>query len=303
MIINKKEKPNIAFFGTPKFAVEILEQLKTCGGSTSTDFPLLPDLIVSTPDKASGRKLKLTPPPSKIWADENNIKTLQPQKLDESFLNELEKVLPEDKKWDLFIVAAYGKIIPQTVLNLPKYGTLNVHPSLLPKFRGPSPIHSAILEGEKETGVSIMLLDAEMDHGPIIAREKFILWENSISELPNKSDLEKQLARLGGKMLAEIIPRWLNGEIKAQEQNHNEATYCEKLKSSDGLINLEDDPILNFRKIQAFDKWPKAHFFKNKKRIIIKKARFENNPKLSVGQNKLVIEKILPEGGQEINYP
>ena len=196
--------------------------------------------------------------------------------------------------WDLFIVAAYGKIIPQTVLDIPKFGTLNVHPSLLPKFRGSSPIHSALLEGEQETGVSIMLLDAEMDHGPILTQEKITLYKNSIAELPTASHLEKQLAHLGGKMLGTLIPKWVAGEIKARAQNHTEATYCQKLKSSDGLINLDADAELNFRKIQAFDHWPKAHFFKDGKRIIIKKARLNNG--------QLIIEKVLPEGGTEIDY-
>ena len=292
----------MVFFGTPQFATGVLEELKKSG--------ILPDLIVTAPDKPSGRKLKLTPPPVKIWANENKIKILQPKKLDGDFLSKFVKMLPTNKKWDLSIVAAYGKIIPQTILDIPKFGTLNVHPSLLPKFRGPSPIHGAILEGEKETGVSIMLLDAEMDHGPILAQEKITLWKNSISEMPTSSHLEKQLAVLGGKMLGNAIPKWINDEIKAREQNHNKATYCQKLKSEDGLINLDDDAELNFKKIRAFDKWPKAHFFKNGKRIIIKKARLKNSSKLSpirpdeletVEQSKLIIERILPEGGKEIN--
>ena len=293
-------KPNIIFFGTPEFATGILDELKQS--------EILPDLIVCAPDKPAGRKLKLTSPSVKIWADENNIETSQPQKLDEDFLSSLKKsssnFCGDFSGWDLFIVAAYGKIIPQNILDIPKFGTLNVHPSLLPKFRGPSPIHSAILAGEKETGVSIMLLDAEMDHGPILAQEKIILWENSISEMPTCSRLEKQLATLGGKILGNSIPKWLDGEMNAQEQNHNEATYCQKLKSSDGLIDLNANSELNFLKIQAFDKWPKAHFFRNsvkskisgasKKRIIIKKASLKNN--------QLIIERVLPKGRVEIDY-
>lgn len=285
-IMKTNQKPNIVFFGTPKIATGVLDELKKDG--------ILPDLIITAPDKPSGRKLKLTPPPVKIWANENSVQIMQPQKLDSDFLRELKKTPSNFSNWDLFIVAAYGKIIPQTILDLPKYGTLNVHPSLLPKSRGPSPIHSVILAGEKETGVSIMLLDAEMDHGPILSQEKITLWKNSISEMPTADQLEKQLAVLGGKLLGHAIPKWLNGEMKAKEQNHNEATYCQKLKSDDGLLDLNADAKLNFLKIQAFDKWPKAHFFKNGKRIIIKKARLEND--------KLILERILPAGEQEMDY-
>ena len=294
--MNKKIK--IVFFGTPEFAVDVLNELLRC--ATPQDFSLLPNLIVTTPDRPVGRKLIITPPPMKIWADKNQIKTLQPEKLDEDFVDKLKL-----ENWDLFIVAAYGKIIPQTILNLPKYGTLNVHPSLLPKYRGATPIHSAILAGEKETGVSLILMDEKMDHGAIVAQEKITLWENSISEIPSQSQLEKTLAQLGGKLLGNTIPKWVSGEIKVVEQNHSEATFCKKLKSDDALIDLGDDAKENFLKIQAFDKWPKVHFFQNpiknktsneasRKRIIIKKAHLK--------KGELIIEQILPEGGIETNY-
>ncbi len=271
------------FFGTSQFAVGVLEQLKI---STSQ---LLPEIIITTPDKPAGRKLRLTPPPLKIWADENNIPTLQPEKLDDIFINKL-----KSENWDLFVVAAYGKIIPQSILGLPEHKTINVHPSLLPKLRGATPIHSAILGNEKETGVSIILLDEQMDHGPIIFQEKFQLYKNSLSELPTENELEKQLSILGGQMLIKIIPQWINEEITIKEQNHNEATYTQKLKSDDGLIDLSDNPETNYKKIQAFNTWPKAHFFQNGKRIIIKKARLENG--------ELIIDRIIPDGGKEIDY-
>jgi len=283
-------KPKVAFFGSPELAVNILEKLKISGGSTSQD--LVPSLIITQPDRKVGRKLVITPPPVKTWANENNISTLQPEKLDSEFIDKL-----KSQDWDLFIVVAYGKIIPQEILDIPKKGTLNVHPSLLPKYRGATPIHSPILNGDKVTGVSIILLDEKMDHGPIIAQEKITLWENSISEMPTQSQLEKTLAQFGGKLLGDNIPKWLNDQIKPQEQDHSKATFCNKFKSNDALIDLDGDAQENFLKIQAFDKWPKAHYFsaqdgKNKKRILIKKARLENG--------KLILEKILPEGESEI---
>ncbi len=279
-------KLNIVFFGSPELAVDILKELKICGGLTPTD--LMPSLIITQPNKKVGRKLIITPPPVKVWADENDIQTLQPEKLDNEFINKL-----KSENWDLFIVAAYGKIISQEILDIPKKGVLNVHPSLLPKYRGATPIHSPILNGDKESGVSIILLDEKMDHGPIIAQEKITLWKNSISEIPTESKLEKTLAQLGGKLLGNTIPKWLNGEMTPQEQNHSEASFCNKFKSKDALIDLKNNPEENFLKIKAFDKWPKAHYFKDNKRILIKQARLENN--------KLIIEKILPEGGSEIN--
>ena len=280
------QKPNIAFFGSPQLAVDILEKLKTLGGSTSQSF-LMPSLIVTQPNKKSGRKMIMTPPPVKIWADVNNIPTLQPEKLDQKFIDEL-----KSQDWDLFIVAAYGNIIPQEILNIPQKGTLNVHPSLLPKYRGATPIHRPILRGDKETGVTIMLLDERMDHGPILNQEIYSLWENSISEMPSQSQVEKTLSEIGGELLAETIPLWLENQIIPQEQDHSKATFCDKLKSTDALIDLKDNAQTNFLKIKAFDKWPKAHYFENEKRILIKKAHLENN--------KLILEKILPEGESEI---
>ena len=282
---NKNKKPTIAFFGSPQLAVDILNELKNRGGSTPTD--LMPSLIITQPDRKSGRKMIFTPSPVKIWADENGIPALQPEKLDDEFISKL-----KSQNWDLFIVAAYGKIIPQSILDIPQKGTLNVHPSLLPKYRGATPIHSSILNGDKETGVSIILLDEKMDHGPILAQEKITLWENTILEIPSQSKLEKTLPQLGGKLLRDSIPKWLNDEIKPIEQDHSKATFCEKLKSTDALIDLNEDAQENFLKIQAFDKWPKAHYFENGKRILIKKARLENN--------RLILEKIIPEGESEI---
>ena len=167
--------------------------------------------------------------------------------------------------FDLFIVASYGKIIPKSVLEIPKYGTLNVHPSLLPKFRGPSPIQSFVLSGEEKTGVTIMLMDEEVDHGPILAQQELEI-TNHKSQITNKSQiqnsensklnarqLEEKLAELGGQMLVDAIPKWINGEIKAKEQDHNEATFTKKITKEDGLVDLEKDkPEIIYRKFLAF---------------------------------------------------
>jgi len=275
---NKHLGIKIAFFGTPNFAVEILEELKKG--------EILTDLIITNEDKPQGRKLIVTPPPVKIWGEENDIEVFQPKKLDSESLKKL-------KDYDLFIVAAYGSILPKEILDIPKHGTLNVHPSLLPKFRGSSPVESAIMEGDKETGVSIMLLDELMDHGPIV--------DAQVIELNGEekgSELETKLAKLGGQILAEIIPSWIAGEIDPQEQEHNQATYTQKIKKSDGLIDLDDDPELNYRKIRAFDGWPGTFFFVKKDdkeiRVIIKEATLRNG--------ELKILRVIPEGKKEVDY-
>ena len=147
------------FFGSPDFSAHALSILKERG--------LVPDLIITAPDRPAGRGLVLTPSPVKIWAEHNGVEVLAPEKLkDESVRSRLEQT-----KWDFFLVFAYGKILRDWLLNMPTCGTLNIHPSLLPKFRGSSPITSFILSNETETGVTIMKIDEEVDHGPILSQE------------------------------------------------------------------------------------------------------------------------------------
>jgi methionyl-tRNA formyltransferase len=272
----QKNNPTFAFFGTPEFAVIILDELKRAG--------ILPALVVAAPDKPKGRHLVLTSPPVKVWALTNAIPVVQPEKLNEDFLAALSK-----QSWDLFIVAAYGKILKKTILDIPVNGTLNVHPSLLPLFRGSSPIESAILEGVPETGVSIMLLDELMDHGPILAQKKVPLNEDTGAAV-----LERELALLGGAMLAEVIPAWIKGEITAIPQDDSIATVTKKIKKEDGLIDLSDDQIANYRKILAYEGWPRTYFMHEGKRIIITNAEFKDG--------ELKIKKVLPEGKKEMNY-
>jgi methionyl-tRNA formyltransferase len=271
---------NIAFFGTSAFSVYILEQMKICGMS--------PQLIVTTGDKPQGRHLVLTPNVVKTWALQNNISVFETDKLDDAAYAELQK-----KSWDVFVVASYGKIIPKRFIELPKYKTLNVHPSLLPLFRGPSPIQSMILEDAEDVGVSIMLIDEEMDHGPILAQE-FV----SIDEWPPYKAFEKLLGLEGGKLLCTTIKEWTAGSIEPQEQEHGMATYTKKITKEDALIDLNSDPYKNFRKIQAFHEWPVAYFFADKKgqkiRVKITEASFENG--------ELNIKKVIPEGKKEITY-
>lgn len=279
----EKNNINFAFFGTSRFSVIVLDELK------KNNF--LPSLIITTEDKPKGRKLILTPPETKDWALKEDIPFIQPKTLKD---NLAKKIIEEAiKNPDVFIVASYGKIIPEEILNIPKYKTLNIHPSLLPKLRGASPIQSSILE-ENETGVTIIRLDKEMDHGPIISQEKV-----SIKDWPPYAmDLENTLAEKGGQMLAQILPKWVRNEIKETPQEDSKATFCRKIQKQDGEINLEDDPNINLRKIRAYHIWPSAFtFFKTKEkniRLTIKTAHIE--------EGKLVLGRVIPEGKREMDF-
>lgn len=275
----------IVFFGTPDIAVHVLDALRNTGYT--------PDLIITNPDAPQGRKMLMTPPPVKVWGEAAGIPVLQPTTLkDPDVLKRLTK-----GAYTLFIVAAYGKIIPQTILDIPKHGTLNVHPSLLPKLRGASPIRSAILSNMRETGVTIMLMDAALDHGPILAQETVMIPEDT---WPLKgAALDSLLAEKGGALLATTIPAWLRGNITPREQAHEEATFCTKITKEMGEIDLTADPYINLLKIRAFDGWPGTYFFteKNSKRIRVKIIDAELTQ-----DGSLKILRVIPEGKKEMAY-
>ncbi len=253
-------------------------------------FSLMPGLVVTSPDKPQGRHLTLTPPPAKLWAEKNNIPYIQPAKLTPDIVETLQK-----KKWDVFVVASYGKIIPQSILDIPTHGTLNLHPSLLPLFRGSSPIEGQILADENVVGVSIMLLDKEMDHGPILSQLSFQKRESGDYSAP---ELEEKLAQAGGELLAKILPDWVSGKITPTEQDHAKATFTKKISKEDGHITLTDLPRQNYLKYLAYQPWPGTYFFTHRKgkeiRVVIKKASFENGT--------FKIERVVPEGGKEMSY-
>lgn len=208
------------FFGTPAFAAGVLGQLIAADIS--------PSAIVCNPDRPIGRKHIVTPPPTKLLAQRYGIPVLQPEKLSE-IQAQLESV-----KAEFFVVAAYAKIIPKEIIDIAERGAIGVHPSLLPKYRGSSPIQAAILEGERQTGVTLYLLDEKMDHGSILAAEKLDVENRSYREL------EAALADVGGKLLAATLPRFLAKEIVPHRQNETEATYTKKFKTDDGYIDEKD---------------------------------------------------------------
>lgn len=237
---------NIIFFGTSQFAIPILDALVKNN--------LSPILVVTTSDRPQGRGKKIQSPPVKIWAQKNNIPIIQPENINIGYLRS------DIKYADLFIVASYGKIIPKALLDMPKYGSLNVHPSLLPKYRGPSPIQTAILAGDRETGVTIMLMDGKVDHGPIlkISNFQFQILKQTYGEL------ERNLAELGARLLIEIIPGWVDSKIKPIEQNHNEATYTKKITKEDGHINWKEPAEFIEKKVRAYWPYPGTYTFWDK---------------------------------------
>ena len=208
--------------------------------------------VITQPDKPKGRDLKLQPSPVKVLAEKLNLPVLQPLKArDEKFIAELRELKP-----DLMVVVAYGQILPQTILDLPPHGCLNVHTSLLPKYRGAAPIQWAIADGNAETGVTIMKMDAGLDTGPILAtRRTPILAEDDSQKLHDR------LAQLGAELLAETIPDFVSGKISPQPQPAEGSTYSAKIKKEDGRIdwNLPAEKI--WHRLRAFTPWPGGFTF------------------------------------------
>ena len=208
--------------------------------------------VVTQPDKPKGRDLKLTPSPLKVLAEKLNLPILQPLKArDEKFISELRELKP-----DLIVVVAYGQILPQTILDLPPFGCLNVHTSLLPKYRGAAPIQWAIADGEPETGVTIMKMDAGLDTGAILSTHRTPILPTDDSQI-----LHDRLAQLGAELLIETISTFVAGRISPQAQPAEGSTYAAKIKKEDGRIdwNLSAQKIWN--RLRAFTPWPGAFTF------------------------------------------
>lgn len=230
----------IVFFGTPAFSTEFLAALHGEDGFSI-------EAVVCQPDKPVGRKQILTPPETKVYALEHNIMVLQPESLKKpEAIEALQKL-----EADLFVVVAYGKIIPQSILDLPKLGCINVHPSLLPKYRGPSPIQSAILNQETETGVSIMMLDDKMDHGPILAQASMVLNADETA-----TSLRSKVVEIGSPLLVETIKKLAAGEIKPQPQDDEQATICKLFEKADGRIDWSKSAQEIYAQYRALIEWP-----------------------------------------------
>jgi methionyl-tRNA formyltransferase len=234
-------KIKIIFLGSAEFGAIILEQL-----IRETADEMIIAGAITQPDKPVGRKQTLSAQPVKILAVKNKIPIWQPEKFDDKITDELQK-----KEADIFIVAAYGKIIPAAILNIPKYGCLNIHPSLLPKYRGPAPIQYALFNGDKETGVTIIKLDEKMDHGAIVNYQSA-----SINGEDNYLTLSRRLAAMGTKLLVKTIPDYLTKKIQPREQNHKQSTYTRIIDKKDGLIDWQKNASQIYNQWRAYIIWP-----------------------------------------------
>lgn len=226
------------FFGSSEFSIIVLKELIKQNWR--------PLAVVTAPEKPVGKKQVLTATPVKILALGEKIPVLEPEKLDNFFAEDLKK-----KPVDFFIVASYGKIIPHNILALPYKGCLNIHPSLLPKYRGASPIQTTLLNNDKETGVTIMLMDEKMDHGPIIKQEKM-----TIDSQIKFQDLHDLLALKGVRLLIKILPDFLNDKVEAQRQDHQKATFSKIIKKNDGEVDWQKTSLQIYNQWRAFHKWP-----------------------------------------------
>lgn len=265
------------FFGTPEFAESVLREL--------IDAKLPPALVVCNPDRPVGREKTITPPLTKVLAKKHGIEVWQP----EDMKGGLEKLGTKDE-YDFFVVAAYGKILPQALLNLPRLGVVGVHPSLLPKYRGASPIQSVILAGETETGVSLFMVDELVDHGPVIAQEKIPVAPNE-----NYLSLEAKLARLGGQLMAKTIPNILSGQVTLNTQIEEYANLTKKFDSKNSYVDItNDNPIVIERMIRALNPepgvWTDRYVKAMGKRVKLLEAKIE--------KGKLILKKIHVEGGK-----
>ena len=275
------EKLNFAFFGTPTVASLTLDIMARNG--------YVPSIIVTSPDKPAGRGLKMTPTPVSLWAEKNNIPCLKPEKITPEFINNLKPDI-----YNLFVVVAYGKILPEILINAPKLGTINIHYSLLPKWRGASPLEASLINGDDVTGVSIQQMVYKLDSGPILAEK-----EITIDEKITKEELRNKLIEMGGNLLCEILPKIVNKNITPEIQDESKATYCSKINKEDGELDIVNgNPKENYNKYRAFSGWPGTYFFAtkhNKKiRVKIKEAVYENN--------LFIINRVTPEGKKEISY-
>jgi methionyl-tRNA formyltransferase len=228
--------------GSPSVAVYVLEALLDMGLEVVG--------VVTTPDKPAGRGQQLQAPPAKRAAQNRGLVVLQPVSVkDASGLKALKNLSP-----DLIVVAAYGKILPVEILRLPTKGCLNIHPSLLPRYRGPSPVATAIQEGDDTTGVSIIEMDDGVDTGPLVAQRPEV-----VLPADNAGGLTERLFQQGAQLLKEVLPGYLSGETRAHPQPEAGVSYTRKLTKSDSLMDWDMDAVALERRVRAFNPWPGGH--------------------------------------------
>jgi methionyl-tRNA formyltransferase len=271
-------KPKIAFMGTPEFAVPSLD------GLIRNDYPIV--TVVTQPDRPKGRGRIPAPPPIKIIAEKYGLPVVQPDRLkNKEFVDYFSGIYP-----DMAVVAAFGQILPREILEIPKMGCINVHPSLLPKYRGAAPINWALIRGEVKTGVSIMLMDEGMDTGDILSQE-----ETMIEPMESFGKLNDRLADIGARLLLATIDKVASGNSTRRPQDASLATYAPRLTKEDGLIRWDADVRQTVNLIRGLSPTPCAYTFYKGKMLKIFSARGEEMPSPeSPGRIGTVTEKGLP---------
>lgn len=232
----------LVFMGTPPFAVPSLEALLRAGHEVAA--------VYTQPDRPAGRGQEIQTSPVKRAALAASLPVRQPRSLRPAE----EAAALAALKPPAIVVAAYGLLLPQAVLDIPPLGCLNVHPSLLPRYRGASPIIGTLLAGDSETGVTVMLLDAGMDTGPVLVQER-----EPVQPTDTAGSLGMRLAQLGARLLVQVLPRWAAGELSLTPQDNTLATYTQRLKKEDGDLDFREPAVLLERKIRAYQPWPGAY--------------------------------------------
>ena len=269
-------KPSFIFFGTPYVARDTLAYLVEHG--------FTPSLVVTNPDAKKGRGQILTSCETKAWALEHGLPVVTPEALGEKELGEIRAY-----GCDYAVVVAYGKIFPESLVNAFPLGVLNIHYSLLPKYRGASPVESALRAGESVTGVAIQKMVREMDAGDILA-----LQEVPIAPDETARELKPRLIQVGATLLVDLLPKFERGEVTAMPQDAARITRAPKIKKEDGQIELAGDPRENWNKYRAYAEWPGTFFIEEGKRFKITKAALEDD--------KFVIKRVIPEGKPEMDF-
>ena len=288
----------VVFMGSPEFAIPTLSGL-------AREYSVV--AIVTQPDRPAGRGRTPRPAAAKQFAVKAGIPVLQPERLrSATAIEQLAGIRP-----DLIVVAAYGQILPQRVLDLPVHGCLNVHASLLPRWRGASPVQSAILNGDNETGVTIMQMDAGLDTGPIVAQRR-----TTIGEHETGGRLSTRLAQLGADLLTEVLPAYLTGELEPAPQDESRATHAPMLRKSDGELDLRLPAHQLERIIRAYEPWPGSFLtWGEHRRLLIRQAQSHQEtavapgvvhqvdrlPAIGTGQGVLLLLRVQPEGRREID--
>lgn len=282
--------------GSPDFALSTLRSL-------AKNYQVVG--VVTQPDRASGRGRELKAPPVKLLAQELNIPVMQPQKLREP------EAMQQLQAWnpDLIVVAAFGQILKKEVLEIPKYGCINVHASLLPRWRGAAPINASVLAGDEETGVTIMKMDVGLDTGPMLAMKKIRIKPDDTA-----GSLFEALSTLGADLLIETLPAYMDGKLTPQPQPEVGVTYAPMLKKEDGLLDFTQPAVDLERRVRAMNPWPGAWFEWNGAPLKVHRAHMgqgkaeagkrlveQNQPAVGAGGGVLILDEVQPPGKKLMN--